>query len=274
MTTSRVNTVAVNTATVIVVKIRYDDLVDETFTIDELTAATGVPTRTIRQYQTAGLLSPPERKGRIGVYGAAHVERLRAIGRLQERGYSLAGMHDLFESWERGRPLTQIIGGADAQPEPPVDEAPLLVTDAQLQRMLPALSAKRFRTAAVQAGLITSTKQQNERGGWVVCAPSALAVVADLVSVGLPAADAIALHGEMHDAFDRLGVRIAETLSRIGSDPSRVDLLRRNRARLGRTAASLLVGAIGRALPAADASGVRVGAVRDTRADVLISAQV
>ena len=240
---------------------------DETFTIDELTAATGVPTRTIRQYQTAGLLLPPERRGRVGVYGTVHVERLRAIGRLQERGYSLAGMHDLFESWERGRPLTQIIGGTDAQPEPPVDEAPLIVTTAQIGHMLPALSSKKLRTTAVQAGLIAPAKQQGEKGGWVICAPSALAVVADLVSVGVPAADAIALHGEMHEAFDRLGVRIAETLSRIGSDPLRVDLLRRNRARLGRTAASLLVGAIGRALPADDASGVRVGAVRDTRTD-------
>ena len=256
----------------VAVKIGYDDRVDDTFTIDELTATTGVPTRTIRQYQTAGLLSPPERRGRVGVYGAAHVERLRAIGRLQERGYSLAGMHDLFESWERGRPLKQIIGGADTQPEPPVDETPLLVTDDQLCDMLPALSVKKLRTAAVQAGLITPTKQQNERG-WVVCAPSALAVVADLIGVGLPTADAIALHGEMHDAFDRLGVRIAETLSRIGSDPLRVDLLRRNRARLGRTAASLLVGAIGRALPVGDARNVRVGAVRDTRTDRSTSAQ-
>ena len=243
--------------------------VGETFTIDQLTAATGVPTRTIRQYQTAGLLAPPTREGRVGVYGTTHVERLRAIGRLQERGYSLAGMHDLFESWERGRPLTQIIGGADAQPEPPVDEAPLLATDEQLRGMLPALSAKKLRTAAIHAGLIASTrlttKHKTGAGDWVVCAPSAIAVIADLIDAGVPAADAIALHAEMHEAFEQLGVRIAETLSRIGSAPTRVDLLRRNRARLGRIAATLLVGGIGRALPAGDASGVRVGAVRDTR---------
>ena len=70
----------------------------------------------------------------------------------------------------------------------------------------------------------------------------------------------------MRAALERLGERIAETICSIDSTPRRVDLLRRNRATLGRSAASILIGAIGRALPAADAEQVRVGAVRDTSA--------
>lgn len=264
MATTSVFTVAVFTATVVVVKIGYAAPVDETFTIDELTAATGVPTRTIRQYQTAGLLSPPERSGRVGVYGAAHVERLRAIGRLQERGYSLAGMHDLFESWERGRPLKQIIGMSASHPDAPIDEAPMLVTEGQLLKMFPALSDKKLRTASVRAGLIAAAKGASANG-WVVCAPSAVAIAADLVDAGVPARDAIELHAELHAALDRVGARIAEALAVVEPAAKRVDVLRRNRSTLGQSAASLLIGAVGRALPVADAAQVRIGSVRDTR---------
>ena len=239
-------------------------VVDETFTIDELAVRTGVKTRTIRQYQTAGLVAPPERQGRVGFYGAAHVERLAAIGRLQDRGYSLAAMRDLFDSWARGRPLTQIIGGPLAHPQVPVDETAVILTEEQLLAMLPALSSKKLRSAAVRAGLITAaTKGPN--GRCVVCAPSAIAIVADLIDAGISAGAAVALHGELHAALDRVGERIAETVASIEPSTQRIDLLRRNRAALGRTAASTLIGAIGRALSPSDADQIRIGAIRDAQ---------
>ena len=42
------------------------------------------------------LLPPPERQGRVGLYGDRHVQRLQLISRLQRRGYSLAGIRDLL----------------------------------------------------------------------------------------------------------------------------------------------------------------------------------
>lgn len=239
-------------------------VVDETFTIDELAVRTGVKTRTIRQYQTAGLVAPPERQGRVGVYGAGHVERLAAIGRLQDRGYSLAAMRDLFDSWARGRPLTQIIGGPTTHPPVPVDETALIVTEEQLLDMLPALGNKKLRNAAVRAGLITAATK-GPKGRCVVCTPSAIAIVADLIDAGISASAAVALHGELHTALDRVGERIAETLASIEPSTQRIDLLRRNRAALGRTAASTLIGAIGRALPPSDADQIRIGAIRDAQ---------
>ncbi len=237
---------------------------DETFTIDELAARTGVASRTIRQYQTAGLVSPPERRGRVGIYGLEHVERLAAIARLQARGYSLAGMRDLFNSWERGRPLTQIIGGPTTQPDVPVDESPLLVNEAKLLVMLPALTTAKRRSAAIRAGLIMRATG-NTPGGWIVPSPSAIAIVADLIDAGISPARAIAMHTDLHDALEQVGQRIAETLASIKSTPRRVDLLRRNRATLGHSAATTLIRAIGRAVPESDAAQVRVGAVRDSR---------
>ena len=63
--------------------------------VDELARRAGLPTRTIREYQTIGLLPSPERRGRVGIYRIAHLQRLQLIARLQDRGYSLAGIRDL-----------------------------------------------------------------------------------------------------------------------------------------------------------------------------------
>ena len=55
-------------------------------TIDELAAQVGVPTRTIRFYQARGALMRPEIRGRVAYYGDAHVERIKLIAQLQDRG--------------------------------------------------------------------------------------------------------------------------------------------------------------------------------------------
>ena len=44
---------------------------------------------TIRFYQAKRLLGPPRRMGRVAVYGDDHLERLREIRRLRERGFTL-----------------------------------------------------------------------------------------------------------------------------------------------------------------------------------------
>ena len=55
-------------------------------TIDELAAAAGTTTRRIRSLQTLGLLPHPELRGRTGLYGARHRDRLAAILRTPGRG--------------------------------------------------------------------------------------------------------------------------------------------------------------------------------------------
>jgi DNA-binding transcriptional MerR regulator len=44
-------------------------------------------------------------RGRLGLYGPGHVQRLQLIARLQCRGYSLAGILDLLGAWESGTDL-------------------------------------------------------------------------------------------------------------------------------------------------------------------------
>ena len=56
----------------------------DSMTIDDLAATTGVSSRSIRYYQTRGLLPPPRVKGRQGFYGQKHVDRLNLITELAE----------------------------------------------------------------------------------------------------------------------------------------------------------------------------------------------
>ena len=56
----------------------------KTYTIGELAEAAKVTTRTIRYYVTEGLLSPPDKDGRVATYTAEYIARLRLIKILKE----------------------------------------------------------------------------------------------------------------------------------------------------------------------------------------------
>jgi len=79
-------------------------------TVDELAAAAGTTTRHVRSLQTLGLLPRPELRGRTGLYGPAHLDRLVAVLRLQERGFSLESLRVLFEAQAAGRSLASVLG--------------------------------------------------------------------------------------------------------------------------------------------------------------------
>jgi DNA-binding transcriptional MerR regulator len=85
----------------------------ETFTIDGLAAATGTTTRRIRSLQTLGLLPHPTLRGRTGHYDAAHRDRLKAILRLQEQGFSIDSLVVLLDALDTGRSLATVLGLAE-----------------------------------------------------------------------------------------------------------------------------------------------------------------
>ena len=63
--------------------------------VDALAQAAGLTVDVVRSYQSKGLLPPPRHQGRVALYGQRHLDRLRAIRELKERGHSLkviAGM--------------------------------------------------------------------------------------------------------------------------------------------------------------------------------------
>jgi len=250
---------------------------DQSLSIDELAQRVQLPVRTIREYHTMRLLPPPERRGRLGLYGSRHVQRLQLIARLQRRGYSLAGIRDLLGAWESGTDLTTLLGVNESQPA--LDETPLLLTRAELSDRLPALDAAALSRAR-QIGLVRSHGEDH----FVVRSPALLGQVADWVGAGVPldqaldvievlTADLGVLAGQLADLIvERIWEPVSAT-SRAAELPA---LLRRGRSLLLQGAVSTLADRLGAAL--ADRAGttgdgdrlraalddIRVGAVVDS----------
>jgi DNA-binding transcriptional MerR regulator len=69
-----------------------------TFSLARLAELSGVPTRTIRYYQSIGLLPKPEHAGKHAVYTAEHVARLEDISRMRAQGLQLDAIREVFAS--------------------------------------------------------------------------------------------------------------------------------------------------------------------------------
>lgn len=163
-------------------------------TVDDLARRTGVPVRTIREYQTLGLLPPPERRGRVGIYRSTHVARLELIGRLQERGYSLAGIRDLLASWRDGADLGEVLGLA-ADQLVHVDEPGAPATLDQLTQLLPGIVP-----AHLDGLLATGVVEACGPGRFCIPSPSLLQLAIDLLGAGCSATTALDLLRAIHDA--------------------------------------------------------------------------
>jgi DNA-binding transcriptional MerR regulator len=67
------------------------------YRIEQLAGAAGVAVDTIRFYQGKGLMEAPRRDGRITWYSDAHLDRLRRIRGLQQRGFTLTVIRRFLE---------------------------------------------------------------------------------------------------------------------------------------------------------------------------------
>jgi len=250
---------------------------DAALTIDDLARRVRLPVRTIREYHTLRLLPPPRRRGRVGLYGDRHVQRLELIARLQRRGYSLAGIRDLLGAWESGTDLVTLLGVDQNQAA--LDETPLRLTRAELLQRLPALDPATLGRAS-RAGLVRPHGEDH----FVVRSPALLALVADWVRVGVPVGQALDLIEVLTDDLGTLAGKLAGLIIAQISVPvssarhagELPDMLRRGRPLLLQGVASTLAERLGAAL--AERAGtagdggrlrvaleeVRVGAIADS----------
>jgi DNA-binding transcriptional MerR regulator len=150
------------------------------YTIDELSAVTRVPSRTVRFYQSKGALTPPEIRGRVAYYNQAHVERLKLIAQLQDRGLRIDAIRGLVKSMERGE----------------VDIAEWLGVEQQLQASWSQDQARTVTEAELyqlagsdRPGLIadlTRVKLIERRGDvYLVESPALLSIAMKLEAVGI-----------------------------------------------------------------------------------------
>lgn len=160
------------------------------WTIDELAAASGVPTRTIRLYQSEKVLPPPTKDGRVARYGPDHLERLRLIASLQDRGLGLKAIRDALREVTKGRMSLEawLELGVELR-RPWSDHAALLVSDRELTERL-GDDAPGLRAALVRAELLEPADGVPPR--WLLADPGLLDVVRGLREAGVDVEDATA----------------------------------------------------------------------------------
>jgi DNA-binding transcriptional MerR regulator len=152
-----------------------------TYTIDDLAATTGIPSRTIRFYQSSGVLSRPDKRGRIAYYGPQHIERLELIGKMQDRGLRMRAIKDLVEQIDAGEvALNEWLGLEDQLSSAWIDDAPKVVTRAQLDELLgprrPGFLAELVRAKLLEA--------QTE-AAWLIPSPGLLHSALELDDAGV-----------------------------------------------------------------------------------------
>ena len=94
------------------------------YTVEELSRLTDTTVRNIRAYQDRGVLPPPERRGRRGVYSDVHRARLKLVNDLLERGYTISNISELLAAQAEGRSLDGLLGISTAVGSPWSDEQP------------------------------------------------------------------------------------------------------------------------------------------------------
>jgi len=125
------------------------------YTIDELAAAARVPSRTIRFYQSRGALMPPEIRGRVAYYGRQHIDRLKLIAQLQDRGLRIDAIRDLLASIDRGElDLAEWLGVEQQVQAPWANDQPRTVSEEELYDLAatrrPGLIADLLRVGLIE----------------------------------------------------------------------------------------------------------------------------
>jgi DNA-binding transcriptional MerR regulator len=162
------------------------------YTIDELAHEAGATVRNIRAYQERGILPPPRRQGRVGLYGAAHLARLKIIGSMLARGYTLANVGELVEAWERGHNVAEVIGLEAAVTSPWTDETPTHLTQEQALQLLGTMPDPHVLAMAAQLDVVRPVE-----GGFVVPSMKLLNVALTLMREGVPLTEQLVMIAEL-----------------------------------------------------------------------------
>ncbi|MFC0039893.1 MerR family transcriptional regulator [Actinomadura rayongensis] len=160
-----------------------------TYRIDELARTAGTTVRNVRAFQERGVLPPPRRHGRTGVYDDSHLARIRLVVQLQERGYTFAAIAELISAWEQGHDIGELLGLEKVLTDPWTDEIPGHVTLAELGDLFfpahgPAPTPERVAELLRRAEELGFVEPAGDR--YRVPSPRLLNVGAELAAAGIP----------------------------------------------------------------------------------------
>jgi DNA-binding transcriptional MerR regulator len=153
---------------------------EEGFSVDELARRAGTSVRNVRLYQERGLLPPPRREGRRGLYTDDHLQRLRLVLSMLKRGYPLTAIRELVEAWAARRSLGDVLGFEEALSAPFADEAPARLSLDELAAAFPDGSSEAL-ARAVALGIVVP-----DGDGFVAPSPALFATGVQLVADGVP----------------------------------------------------------------------------------------
>jgi DNA-binding transcriptional MerR regulator len=173
------------------------------FSVEDLARAARTTVRNVRAYQDRGLIPPPERRGRVGIYNETHLSRLRIIGQMLERGYTLTSIGELLEAWERGSDLAGLFGLESAVSSPWTDESPKLYSLTELVKMFGGNFKLPWLVKAADLGILVP-----EGARFRAPSPRMIHAGAELVKAGIPLdemLDVVAhLRGNVERAADQM----------------------------------------------------------------------
>ncbi|MBW8481868.1 MerR family transcriptional regulator [Actinomadura parmotrematis] len=177
------------------------------YRIDELAHAAGTTVRNIRAYQDRGLLPPPRLEGRVGLYGDAHLARLRLIGKLLARGYNAGVIKDLVAAWETGRDVGDVLGLEKVLTDPWSDELPGTATVEELVERFGSGTDDADYIARIVARTIALGLIEPAGDHFRVPSPRLLHVGAELVAAGIPLESVLDIAGQIRDDCDVIAGR-------------------------------------------------------------------
>lgn len=154
------------------------------YRIEDLSRLTGTTVRTIRAYTDRGLLPKPERRGRANVYGDTHLERLRQIADLLERGYTLASIKELLAAWDAGTGLGGVLGLVGEVDRPWSDEEPVRIGLPELMAAFGGVDDPSAVQEALRLGVLEAVPGRDDE--FTVPSPQELAVAVELHAAGVP----------------------------------------------------------------------------------------
>jgi len=222
---------------------RQDLPVPESLTVDELAARIGLPSSTIRMYQTKGVLHAPRRQGRVAYYDASHVERLTLVQRLQQRGFSLPAIAELISAREKGESVAAVLGMGET--EGPDDWVRIKVRD--IRHLVPMGDVQpRLLLRAMRLGLV------RWKYGWPHARRWALEAGGRLAGLRVPSDDVMDSFTRLRTATDAVAadfVRLFERqfwpeLARKAGDENQLENVRALLVELTYTAETAVVGTL------------------------------
>ena len=151
------------------------------FQLTELSACSGVSARTIRFYQSVDVLPRPDRRGRVAVYREKHLERLRLIAELRDRGLNLRAIrHLLARRASPGMSVGDWLGLDETLGGPWSEDRQRIVSVRELADILGP------RPAGLRTRLERSGYLERQPGGlWLVRSPTLLDLALQLHDAGI-----------------------------------------------------------------------------------------